>query len=207
MAANHRMCFVSGGRLASDPGQEVIELMSSLEFIQERYPMLTSWGVRDEDVLVHSLGCGVWNALGAALGYMAVPECPVPMTHGADIRTDSTWFCRTTRTPAALVEFERFDGSGRGRKKLEDKLGNLMEAAARWGGSPKLLILSAWSKGVVSVPDKEALRRGCRQGFRSPGGVRIPAVDRSAVLFNRFVFHVQRDGALLLGQTRCERLS
>ncbi|MFM5877903.1 hypothetical protein ACET7V_00325 [Aeromonas sanarellii] len=180
--------------------------MSSLEFVGRSYPMLSSWGVRDEDVLIHSLGCSAWNQLGYELGFMAVTEYPVPMTHGADIRSDSTWFCRTKRTPDVLIEFERFDGTARGKKKLDEKLCNLLEASMRWGDAPSVLILSAWSKGVVSAPNKDVLLQRCRQGFKSSVGVQVPAIRNTAVIFNRFIFEVESSGTLLLKQIRSERL-
>ncbi|WP_409338938.1 ATP-binding protein [Pseudomonas aeruginosa] len=124
------------GVLVTDLPARICSAMSTLEFVDRSYPMLSSWGVRDEDVLVHSLGCSAWNELGSELGFMAVAECPVPMTHGADIRADSTWFSRTQRTPDVLIEFERFDGTDRGQKKLDEKLCNLLEASMRWGDAP-----------------------------------------------------------------------
>lgn len=54
-------------------------------FIDKTFPMLTGWGVKDEDVLVHSLGCSVWNTLGHQLGFMAVVEAPAPPGAGNDI--------------------------------------------------------------------------------------------------------------------------
>lgn len=186
--------------------ERICSEMSSLEFVDRSYPMLSSWGVRDEDVLVHSLGCSTWNELGSELGFMAVAECPVPMTHGADIRADSTWFSRTQRTPDVLIEFERFDGTDRGQKKLDEKLCNLLEASMRWADAPSVLILSAWSKGVVSAPNKEMFLQRCRLGFKSSAGAQVPAIRNTAVLFSRFIFDITPSGTLHLRQMRCERL-
>ncbi|MCU9406558.1 hypothetical protein OE323_31765 [Pseudomonas aeruginosa] len=190
----------------TDLPARICSAMSTLEFVDRSYPMLSSWGVRDEDVLVHSLGCSAWNELGSELGFMAVAECPVPMTHGADIRADSTWFSRTQRTPDVLIEFERFDGTDRGQKKLDEKLCNLLEASMRWGDAPSVLILSAWNKGVVSAPNKEVFVQRCRQGFKSSVGAQVPPLRNTAVLFSRFIFEIECSGALLLKQMRCERL-
>lgn len=195
-----------GGALATDLIARICAEMSSLDFVDRSYPMLTSWGVRDEDVLVHSLGCSAWNELGSELGFMAVTECPAPMTHGADIRPDSTWFSRLQRTPDVLIEFERFDGTDRSQKKLDAKLCNLLEASMRWGGTPSVLVLSAWSKGVVSAPDKEAFMQRCRQGFKSSVGAQVPALRDTTVLFSRFIFEIEHSGTLLLKHNRCERL-
>lgn len=206
MAENRPKCYVCGGPLVTDLTGRICAEMSSLEFVDHSYPMLSSWGVRDEDVLVHSLGCSAWTELGAKLGFMAVCECPVPMALGVDIRSDSTWFDRTLRAPEVLIEFERFDGTDRGQKKLDEKLCNLLEAAMRWANAPSVLVLSAWSKGVVSAPNKEALLQRCRQGFRSSIGAQVPPLRSTVVLFSRLIFNVELGGMLVLKQARCERL-
>lgn len=203
---NHLRFCEFGEVLVTDLPSRICAEMSSLDFVDRSYPMLSNWGVRDQDVLVHSLGCSVWNELGSNLGFMAVTECPVPITHGADIRSDSTWFNRSQRTPEVLIEFERFDGTDRGQKKLDEKLCNLLEASMRWGDLPSVLILSAWSKGVVSAPNKELFLQRCRQGFKSSVGAQVPAIRDTAVLFSRFIFEIERSGVLLLKQIRCQRL-
>lgn len=197
---------MSGGLSVIDPVSQINSALSSIKFIEDTYPMLTSWGVHDEDVLVHSLGCSVWNTLGQNLGYMAVAECPAPVSFGADIRSDSTWFSVEDRTPVVLIEFERFDGTDRGQKKLEEKLCNLIEAAVRWNKSPKVLVLSAWSKGIVSALNKDQLLRICRNGFKTAAGVYIQSYYSIAVVLNRFIFETTGNDCIILKQTRCERL-
>jgi hypothetical protein len=191
----------------TDLPSRIIDTMSSIAFVDRTYPMLTAWGVRDEDVFVHSLGCSAWNALGHEFGYMAVSECPAPVTFGSDIRADSTWFCKNQCVPTVLIEFERFDGTGRGQEKLNEKLCNLMDAAMRWKYAPTVLILSTWSKGVVSAPDTDALLKRCREGFKSTIGAHVPPLKNTVVLFSRFLFEVQNGGALFLRQTKCTRLA
>jgi len=190
----------------TDLPNRIMTEMSSLGFVSKTYPMLTDWGVRDEAVLVHSLGCSVWNTLGQELGFMALTECPVPMTHGADIRADSTWFDLELRKPMVLIEFERFDGTARGQQKLDEKMCNLLEASMRWKNSPSVLILSAWNEGVVSAPDTEKLLGRCRNGFKSSAGLQVAPLHNVTVIFNRFVFTVESNGGLVLKQTRCVRL-
>ena len=70
------------------------DIQNKLEggFIDHAFPVLKANGVKDEDVLVHSMGCSVWNTLGHELGYMAVVEGPAPVASGNDIRSDSIWF-------------------------------------------------------------------------------------------------------------------
>lgn len=202
----NRLKFSKFGEvLVIDIANKICTEMSSLEFLNRSYPMMANWGVRDEDVLIHSLGCSAWNQLGAELGYMPVTECPVPMTHGADIRADSTWFCRAKRTPEVLIEFERFDGTDRGQKKLDEKICNLLEASFRWGNAPSILILSAWSKGIVSAPNKDLFIQRCKQGFKSSVGAQVPGFKGTGVLFSRFIFEIERSGTLALNSARCER--
>ena len=164
-------------------------LQSVLEggFLERSFPIFFGDGVKDEDVMIHSLGCSVWNTLGHELGFMAVVEGPAPIASGNDIRSDSIWFDKANNTPLVLIEFERYDGTDRGFGKLEEKLGNLMEASMRWGGQPKLLVLSAWSPGLVSAPDLEKLELMFRQGFSNSKGAKVFAPTDCQLLLHRFV--------------------
>jgi hypothetical protein len=206
MAVSLLKCCVSGALLVNDLGMRIISTMSSLDFIARTYPMLTNWGVRDEDVLVHSLGCSAWNTLGQELGFMAVSECPAPATYGADIRSDSTWFSLDHRRPTVLIEFERFESGVKGQQKLNDKIRNLLESAVRWGNRPSILILSIWSKGIISAPDKQALVDLGKNGFKSVAGIHVMPTTNTTLIFNRFFFETTNTGELLLTQTRTERL-
>ena len=190
----------------TDLATRISGAMSNLEFIERSFPMLSSWGVQDEEVLIHSLGCSAWNQLGAELGFMAVTECPAPTTHGADIRPDSTWFNRERHTPDVLIEFERFDGTDRGQQKLDAKICNLLEASMRWDYIPTVLILCVWSKGIVTAPNKDKFKERCLRGFKSSAGVVVPAVRNASVLFGRFILQSELGENLKMTQTRCERL-
>ncbi|HBR6623084.1 TPA: hypothetical protein L9139_005377 [Klebsiella pneumoniae] len=119
---------------------------------------------------------------------MAVVECPAPGTFGADIRSDSGWFHKSSASPMCLIEFERFDGSAKGQHKLEEKLKNLLEAAQRWNHCPKTLVLSAWSQGLVGAPDTRKLKDICRMGFTSSTGTQVSAAADVEVVFSRFLF-------------------
>ncbi|WP_205620272.1 hypothetical protein [Salinivibrio socompensis] len=162
--------------------------MPALAWVSEAFPLMTSGELLDQDVLVHSLGCSIWNTYGHEQSYMAVVECPAPGTSGADIRSDSGWFDKSASTPMCLIEFERFDGTSRGQQKLEEKLKNLMEAAQRWDHSPKSLVLSAWSQGLVNAPDTQKLKEICRSGFTSSTGSQVRASNDVEVVFSRFLF-------------------
>ena len=157
-------------------------------FINKTFPILTDWGVKDEDVLVHSLGCSVWNTLGHQLGFMAVVEAPAPSGAGNDIRSDSVWFSYATQNPEVVVEFERYDGSKPDKAKLTSKLMNLLEAYHRWDRKPLLLVLSFWSKEVVSAPDVRELNQLAKYGATNSKGVFIPGIEDTQLMINRFFF-------------------
>lgn len=162
--------------------------MPEVDWIAKAFPLLTGNQLMDQDVLVHSFGCSLWNTFGHEQGYMAIVECPAPGTSGADIRSDSGWFDMNSTTPRCLIEFERFDGLDRSQLKLEEKLKNLLEAAQRWGYSPCQLVLSVWSQGIVSSPDTQKLRDICRLGFTSTSGAHVCANPNVEVIFSRFLF-------------------
>ncbi|RLA54492.1 MAG: hypothetical protein DRR42_01545 [Gammaproteobacteria bacterium] len=168
------------------------------DFLERSFPVFNSPGIKDEDVMIHSLGCSVWNTLGHELGFMAVVEGPAPIASGNDIRSDSVWFDKADNTPLVLIEFERYDGTDRGYGKLEEKLGNLMEASMRWGDQPTLLVLSAWSPGLVSAPDFERLELMFRRGFSNSKGAKIPAPTNCQLLLHRLVLSESHTGLLQL---------
>ncbi|WP_295454568.1 hypothetical protein [uncultured Thiodictyon sp.] len=183
-------------------------IRSALEggFIAQSYPVLAQPGVRDEDMLVHSLGCSLWTTLGHDLGFSAVVEAPAPSASGADIRSDSAWFTRGDWRPVVLVEFERFEGGERGQSKLLAKLQNLMEAAWRWGTDPRLLVLSAWSKGVVNAPRTEVFRELLRSGFRNAAGVRVPGYQDLPLLVHRLILNSGGTRLLSLDRSLLEEI-
>jgi len=168
------------------------------DFISQAFPVLKSHGLKDEDVLVHSIGCSVWNTLGHELGFMAVVEGPAPVASGNDIRSDSVWFDKGSNTPLVLIEFERYDGTERGKGKLVEKLTNLMEAAMRWDNQPVLLVLSAWSPGLVSAPDFEELEKMFLQGTQNSKGSIVPKPSGCGLLLHRMIFDQEVDGLLRL---------
>ncbi len=170
------------------------------DFIAGAFPVLVGQGVKDADVFMHSLGCSVWNTLGHELGYMAVAEGPAPIASGDNIRSDSVWFDKEKTAPCVLIEFERYDGSQRGKAKLAEKLTNLMEASLRWDHQPVLLVLSTWSSGLVSAPDFAALEEMFLKGVSNSKGSRIPSPAGCSLLLHRMVFEPDFDGFLRLKQ-------
>lgn len=176
--------------------------LTDSDFVDRAFPMLVEWGVRDEAVLVHSLGCSLWNTLGHELGRMAVVEAPAPAGSGSDIRSDSAWFNKATGLPEVLVEFERYDGSSHCKDKLAEKMANLMEAYHRWDDTPKLLVLSSWSQGIVSAPDVTRLQSLFAKGVENSKGIFLPGIHNARLVFNRFHFQEQGNSLLRLQNIR-----
>lgn len=173
-------------------------------FLNTVMPSLTLWGLKDEDVLVHSMGVSLWNTLGHELNHMAVAECPAPIAAGDSIRSDSAWFNKETRQPCVLIEFERYDGSEGSKQKLLEKLSNLMEAAGRWEVSAHnlfekpLLILAAWNIDIVSAPNVKSLAQQACSGTTNRLGVPVPSINATNFLFCRFMFESMPDGTIRL---------
>lgn len=194
----NRLRFSRSGTASVTNFHERIQDALEGDFIESAYPVLVRHGVKDSDVLMHSLGCSVWNTLGHELGYMAVAEGPAPVASGDNIRSDSVWFDKESIAPRVLIEFERYDGRDRGKAKLVEKLTNLMEAALRWNHQPDLLVLSAWSSGLVSAPDFSALEEMFQQGVLNTKGTRIPSPVSCSLLLHRMVFEHGFDDLLRL---------
>ena len=182
----------------SELAQQIRQTLEATDFIDRTFPAFRKWGLRDEDVFVHSLGCSLWNALGHDVGFMAVVEAPAPFAAGNDIRSDSVWFRRETGEPAVLIEFERYDGSQRSKEKLERKLANLKAANARWDGKPELLVLSAWSVGVVSAPDISGMLAKTSAMINNTVGTGGGGAAPKWLLFCRFIFEKEWSGLLKL---------
>lgn len=186
---------------------EVEQQASQPQFTERFFPVLHNGLLRDQDILVHSIGCSVWTTLGHELGWMAIVECPAPESHGPDIRSDCAWFSRSCSVPACLIEFERYDGSPKGQTKLENKLGNLLQAAQRWSLAPELLVLSAWTQGIVSPPDIDRFHHILKRGFTTHTGALVTLQCRTQFILNRFIFEKTSRSALKLNRLCCERLA
>lgn len=168
------------------------------DFIENAFPVLLHQGVKDEHVYVHSIGCSLWNTLGHEFDYMAVVEGPAPSAAGNDIRSDSIWFDKKTVTPKVLIEYERFDGTYKGKRKLLEKLINLIDAAARWQSSTELLVLSFWSQDLVSLPDFNELEQVFQNGALNNKGAFLQVPNNCQLLINRMMFIKGSDGLLRL---------
>ncbi len=185
----------------NDITHAIKEALTNTDFLERTVPALIQWGIKDEDVMMHSLGVSAWNTLGHELGYQAVTECPAPAGIGDNIRNDSTWFNKRSQQPSVFIEFERYDGSEKSKQKLNAKLANLLEAAYRWNQDSPHIILAAWNKDVVSAPDIQALVLQVKRGLKNRKGANIPGLPPRTFLFCRFILETQPNGTLKLQNT------
>lgn len=163
-------------------------------------PMWAEWGVRDASHLIHSLGCTFLTAIGREAGFASVSEVPAPregVLEGVeeDVRSDSVWFNRTTRSVDLIAEFERYAGQ---QKDLSPKIESLLLAQQRWGNENAVLVLAYWTIGYVTLPDHQELKAITRAGYRAAGGQRVPGNLLSRVLFYQFVMSEAPGGKLHL---------
>jgi len=186
----------------SDISNRILKILIDGHYCRETFPILSEWGVMDEDVLMHSIGVSVWTQLGYHLGFMSVCEIPSPGVKGGqdEIRSDSVWFDKETRKPSAIIEFERFNGSEAHKQKLNSKVQNLLHVKNRWGVDRACLVLAYWSVGLTSLPDHHKLKQTVRNGFIALNGQRISGCMVSELLFFHFVFQADRSGQLRLDE-------
>ena len=204
MAASRRRCWNYGGDSVTDGARSAIDLLADRGQVQERLPIWTDWGVRDESVLVHSLGCSFLTLMGDRLGYVAVSEVPAPRqgSHAhisEDVRSDSVWFDRETSSVELIAEFERYSGK---QKDLAPKVESLLLAHHRWGKPGTVLILAYWTIGLVSLPDHAALRQIVSGGYQTGLRERVSGDSSARIEFLQYVLQEDQDGLLRLSDIR-----
>lgn len=182
----------------SDPSKQIYNAIKNTNFLNRTVPALVEWGVKDEAVMVHSLGVSAWNTLGHELNFQAVAECPAPPGIGDVIRSDSVWFDKENHKPAVLIEFERYDGTIHSKNKLRDKVANLVEASFRWQAESALIILVAWNTDIVSAPDFQGLCLQIKQGSKNNTGYVVPGRNPRTFVLCRFQMHTRVDSKLQL---------
>ena len=160
--------------------------------------MLSDWGVKDEDTLIHSLGCSYWMQLGHHLGFSGAVEIPAPLQYAErakhDVRSDAVWFDKLTRRPKLIVEFERYSGTKSDQEKLVGKVKNLLLAHQRWLVQPELLVLAYWTPGLKAMPDYDALRNLFANGFTLGYGDRVEGSNPKQLVLMNFVFECDHQG-------------
>ncbi len=188
-----------GVPLVNDSLQELIlKAIEDKDFVRHSFPMMSDWGVKDEDTLIHSLGCSYWMELGHHLGYSGVVEVPAPLTYAIrsnhDVRSDAVWFDKKTRKPNLVVEFERYSGTNSDQIKLTDKVKNLLLAHRRWNLEPDFVVLAYWTNGLKTLPDHKGLKTLFEQGFNLFNGEFVEGSNTRQLLLLNFVFQSDKQG-------------
>lgn len=177
----------------------VVSATSNSEFVDSSFPMLSEWGVRDQDTLIHSLGCSYWMQLGHYLGFSGAVEIPAPLRYAErakhDVRSDAVWFDKLTTKPVLVAEFERYSGTNADQEKLAGKVKNLLLAHQRWSTQPELLVLAYWTQGLKAMPDHDELRQLFSSGFTLANGDRVQGSNPKQLVMMNFVFDCDHQGS------------
>jgi len=152
---------------ATDITQALDEEFRTLSFLRDSFPMLTDWAVRDESVLIHSLGCNYLAALGRHLGFWAINECPFRVTGGNTIRPDAVWWKKDDRQVMFLAEFERYQAGQ--DAKLAAKAKNLVETYAAINPKPVVALLLTWVFAGTDLKGARAAGTVAYNGFAGTG--------------------------------------
>jgi hypothetical protein len=181
----------------ADIAQALDEEFRTLTFLRDTFPMLPNWGVRDEGVLIHSLGCNYLAALGRNLGFWAINECPFRVSKSKIIRPDAVWWHRPDRQVAFLAEFERYeDGHD---SKLEAKAKNLVETYAAIHPRPLVVLLLTWLFAGTDLKGARPAVAVAYNGFQVAGNTWIGGMNREHRFLHYFaVFGREGENAKLL---------
>jgi hypothetical protein len=181
----------------TDITQALEEEFRTLTFLRDAFPMLTDWAVRDESVLIHSLGCNYLAALGRHLGFWAINECPFKVSNDRIIRPDAVWWHRPDRQVMFLAEFERYDVGQ--DAKLEAKARNLVETYAAIDPKPMVVLLLTW---VFTGTDLKGARKAgavAYNGFQGSGNAWIGGMNQGHRFLHYFaVFGREGENTKLL---------
>lgn len=150
---------------------------ATLEFARAEFPMLTTWGVRDESVSVHSLGFNYLAALGRHLGFWAATEYPIRVGN-TFVRPDFVWWSKEDQQVKLIGEFERF-GAGQ-QPKLVEKAKNLMLSYEALNRSPEAMVLVPWTLAGTDLAGNSTARSVAYDGFRASGGSQISGIGTEA---------------------------
>lgn len=169
---------------------------ATLEFARAEFPMLTTWGVRDESVSVHSLGFNYLAALGRHLGFWAATEYPIRVGN-TFVRPDFVWWSKEDQQVKLIGEFERFEAGQ--QPKLVDKAKNLMLSYEALDRSPEAMVLVPWTLAGTDLAGNSAARSVAFEGFRSSDGELVPGIGTEAsFLLAHAIFGKSQENVRLL---------
>ena len=169
---------------------------ATLEFARAEFPMLTTWGLRDESVSVHSLGFNYLAALGRHLGYWAATEYPIRVGNSF-VRPDFVWWSKQDQQVKLIGEFERFEAGQ--QAKLVDKAKNLMLSYEALERRPEAMVLVPWTLAGTDLAGNSAARSVAHDGFRASDGKMIYGIGtEAAFLLAHAIFGRSSDNVRLL---------
>lgn len=158
---------------------------TDLPFMRAEFPMLTEWGVRDEGMQIHSLGCNYLAALGRECGHWAINEYSLFTEAGRAIRPDAIWWARPSGRPVFLAEFERYVPGQ--ERKLADKAANLLESHHTLGRTADALLLLCWVMSGTDLSKARCSGNVMVDGLRAANGEWLAPVDAATRFMLRFV--------------------
>jgi hypothetical protein len=161
---------------AANIAQALDKEFRTLNFLRDTFPMLTDWAVRDESVLIHSLGCNYLAALGRHLGFWAINECPFRVSGNKTIRPDAAWWHRPDRQVVFLAEFERYEDGQDG--KLAAKARNLVETYAAIDPNPVVVLLLTWVFAGTDLKNARMAGTVAYNGFQGEGNTWNSGMNR-----------------------------
>ena len=156
--------------------------------------MLTDWGVRDEGMQIHSMGCNYLAALGRHHGHWAINEYSLFTDSGRGIRPDAIWWERPSRAPVFLAEFERYVPGQ--EQKLKEKVDNLLESHHALSRTPVVLLLLCWVTSGTDLGRARNVGSTMVDGLRAANGDWLAPLNTSTRFMLRFMI-MGRDGDLL----------
>ena len=162
----------------------------TLNFMRDSFPMLIDWGVKDESILVHSLGCNYLAALGRNLGFWAINEFPVRVSDKT-VRPDAVWWTRPDRKVTFMAEFERYTPGQ--ERKLAEKTCNLVETCQTMQGTPVVALLMGWTMAGTDLAEAAKASAAAFNGFRNTNGTWIPGLCPGQKFLQVFAIFGQRD--------------
>ena len=172
--------------------QALTEEFRTLAFLRDAFPMLTDWGVQDQSVLLHSLGCNYLAALGRHLGFWAINECPFQVVGGRTIRPDAVWWHRPDQQVTFLAEFERYEAGQ--DVKLAGKARNLVETYNALTPNPLVVLLLTWVYAGTDLKGARTAGSVAYSGFQNGANKWVRGMHKDHRFLHFFAIFGQQNG-------------
>ena len=161
---------------------------------KEEFPQLSDYGVVDYSETVHSTGLNYITAIGRSIAnIIAVSELPIyPNKFPFDIRSDSVWLNKQNENPVLICEFERFENNRSKKRKLKEKIENLLIAYHQFDNTPDIILFVYWSYNQVSPGDLSEYINIFDNGF-TRASTFFPAIDTKKTEY--IIYHALASGS------------